>query len=61
MIQELPADTIAQFVSASVWLAEILGLNTNGVKYFICSVVFFLLCYVDESLEGPIMIVVNIT
>ena len=36
----------------SVVGADVLCLNPSSVNVLICSVVFFLLCYHDDSLEG---------
>ena len=35
--------------------ADVLGWNPSSVKFFICSVEFFFLCYYGESLEGLIL------
>ena len=35
-------------------LKEGLGLNPSECQIFLCSVVFILLCYPGDALEGPI-------
>ena len=53
-IRDLPADTVAQCVEhlrVKPWTwVRILA----SVRFFICFIVFFLLCNPGEALEGPI-------
>ena len=53
-IHELPTDTVAQCVEHRRDKPRTLVRILASVRFFICPVVFFLLCYPGEALEGPI-------
>ena len=52
---ELPADTVAQSVERLCDKRKALVRTVASVRFFICFVVFFLLCYLGEALEGLIL------